>query len=649
MTSRPPGWLAPGRAALAWGEGGPRASGFDDVYFSAADGLAEARLVFLEGCGLPQAWAGRERFVVGELGFGTGLNVLALWELWRRARSGAGWLHVVSVEGYPLTAQEAARAHAPWPELAALAGKLRARWPPAIKGVHRRRFEEDRLALTLACLSVGEALEALEFEADAWFLDGFAPARNPEMWAPDVLAQVARRSARGARLATFSVAGAVRRGLEAAGFAVARRPGFGAKRERLEAVYHGEAGGSARPAWLPRAAPAARGPALVIGAGLAGAAVAHAFAARGVEVTVLEAGSSPAQGASGNPYGLLMPRLDLDDRPPARLHRAAYGHAIDVLGEEAGFAPIGALALARDAEDGDRLTALAEARALPAEMAERLDAAKADMAAGVGLGRGGLWLAQAGLAAPAALVARWLSRARLVTGAEAASLAAEDGCWTARDADGSVLGQGALCIVCSGGSLARLAQTAWLPIRPSRGQITRAALTGPAPRTALAAGPYAAPTPDGGLVFGATYAPWTGAGWPLADAASDRSNLDALGGLAPALAARVDTGSLVGRAALRATTPDRLPFAGPVADAAAYRARFAGLAQGRRGDDAGGNVLLGGLFVLGGLGSRGLALAPLLAEHVSSEALGEPGALERGGAEAVHPARALWTSLKRGG
>jgi len=282
---------------LIWTEdGSPRSGRFGDVYFSQQDGLAEARAVFLAGCGLPTAWAGHRRFCVAELGFGTGLNIAALLDLWRREGPAEGHLSVFSVEGFPLGREEARRALEAWPELAGVTQALLDVWPKATPGFHR--------------------LDLPDFKrADAWFLDGFAPSTNPEMWSDAVLDGIAARSAPGARAATFTVAGAVRRGLSGRGFSVDKRPGHGRKRERLEARLPGPAADSPRP---PSVA--------VIGAGIAGAALVRAFAALGLRVTVIEAEGSgcrdrrapcPGADAGGGPVRSPARCCGRDRRSPA--------------------------------------------------------------------------------------------------------------------------------------------------------------------------------------------------------------------------------------------------------------------------------------------------------------------------------------------
>ena len=300
---------------LDWSDpGAPRSTLYGDVYFSLDDGLAETRAVFLQGCGLPEAWEGRERFTAAELGFGTGLNIVALIDLWRRHRPPGGQLNIISIEAHPLAREDAARAVSAWPEVVEATALLIERWPRAAAGFHRVDLP-DGVTLDLAVGDATWALSEWGGRADAWFLDGFSPALNPAMWSDAVLDGIAARSAPGARLATFTVAGAVRRGLADRGFTVEKRPGHGRKRERLEARMDGEAA----PFITPRVA--------IVGAGVAGAACARALVAQGLSPVVIEA-REPGAEASGFASALVSPRLDAGDETIAALgaqmlHRAA--------------------------------------------------------------------------------------------------------------------------------------------------------------------------------------------------------------------------------------------------------------------------------------------------------------------------------------
>jgi len=583
-------------AGLDWSDAGLRSRRFDDVYFSAVDGLAESRAVFLRGCGLPERWAGRGRFVVGELGFGTGLNVLALLDLWRNTRPPDARLHIFSVEAFPLAQDEARRALAAWPDIGDLAEALTRDWPAGRPGFHRLDFPALGATLDLAVAEAAEALQAWDGRADAWFLDGFAPARNPQMWRQPLLDLVAARSAPSARLATFTVAGSVRRGLAQAGFEVAKRPGFGRKRERLEAVV---------PETPPAAAVAHAPRTVIIGAGVAGAALARAFRALGLEPVVLEA-DRPGAGASGNAAALVAPRLDAGGGGIARLHVQAHDRAVRIYRAETPEAVLaqGAWRLEAGPRDAGRFDRLAVWPGFARGALQRRTPDQTALAFGEPVGAGGLEMADALTLTPAVLLKSWLGR---VVRAEAAGLVRDEGVWRILGPLGEVLAQAEIVCLAAGPHAARLAAVG--PLRAVRGQVNLAdsALDGPA----AAWGGYAIPAP-GGLLFGATH---DRDDWDVTVREADTArNLALLAGARPRLAAKLAGATLGGRASLRAATPDHLPLAGAVPGMA-------------------------GLFVLAGLGGRGFTLAPLLAEEVAATALGAPRPLPRDLAALVDPAR----------
>lgn len=584
---------------LDWTEAGPRSRAFGDVYFSAEDGLAESRLVFLQGCGLPDAWRGRRRFVVGELGFGTGLNIAALLDLWRQTRPADAHLTIFTVEANPLTADDAARALARWPELSQITQQLIATWPGRAQGFHRADFLEFAATLDLAIGDVSAMLSQWTGRADAWFLDGFSPSVNPQMWTPEVLAGVAAHSAPGTRAATFTVAGDVRRGLAAAGFQVEKRPGYGRKRERLEARLPGVY------------AEGAMGRVAIIGAGIAGASAARAVRALGGEAVVFEAERAGA-GASGNPAALVTPRLDAGLGPPARLFARAFDRAVKLYAEtpEAVLAR-GVLQIPASPRDQDRFEAiLASDLFEPGDLVWRAAAANSAML-GEPVG--------AGLEQPTALnidpqpiLTAWLGDIR---NSMVASLEPHNGGWRLLDGQGGEILQVDAVILAAG--LATTSFAADVPLQPVRGQ---ASWTDgrPGPVPAAVWGGYVLPTREG-LLFGSTHdRDDTGLDVREADHARNRA---ALAGGLPQLAEALAQAPLKGRASIRAVTPDGLPLAGETERT--------------------------GVFVLGGLGSRGFSLAPLLAEHVAALALGAPSPIGRDEAAVVDPARFARRAARR--
>ena len=346
----------------------PLSSEFDDVYFSKTDGLAESRHVFIDGNDLATRLANLrnfERFVIGEIGFGTGLNILAIWQLWQQIRpDNHSHLHIITTEKFPLRKTDLAQALGVWTELAGLSQQLIANYPPPLAGCHRLNWFDERLTIDLW---LGDATSSLsqvtgQGKVDAWLLDGFAPSCNQELWSAALLAQIARLSKTHTTLATFSVASAVKQGLKHQGFTLAKRKGFGKKREMLTASFQPKLTSAnfceiyfrynkkIKPFFvtLPftdtfesrrrqrRKANNVKGFELpnfsaitkplsvaVIGAGVAGLSSAYALAARGHKVTIFDK-AKPLAGASGNIRGFLAPKLTSLKRLETNLHAIGY-------------------------------------------------------------------------------------------------------------------------------------------------------------------------------------------------------------------------------------------------------------------------------------------------------------------------------------
>ena len=580
---------------LLWAEdGSPRSGRFGDVYFSKDDGLAETRAVFLEGCRLPHAWAHRAGFTVAELGFGTGLNIVALLDLWRRARPENGRLHVFSIEGFPLTRDEAARALSAWPELAETANAVLSVWPEGAPGFHRLDLPQWNATIDLAVGDARWALEEWSGPADAWFLDGFSPALNPGMWSPEIMALIAARSAPGARVATFTVAGAVRRGLAEHGFVIEKKPGHGRKRERLEAHLP-----SSRPATPPQRHVA------VVGAGIAGASVARALIAGGARVTVIEA-ERPGAGGSGFPAALVTPRLDAGDALIAGFHTQALERAGSL------YRPLpdaviaeGVLQLEQAPRDAVRFDKIAAQDLWPAGAMTRLDVAASTEHLGHPVRSGGLLMQGALALRPSAVLEPWLAGAKRLS-ARVESLRRDGEGWALLDADGAVLIDADAVVLTAGWGSAALASD--LPLTPVAGQAQW--VEGPT-TPPVAWGGYAAPTGTG-LLFGATHDRGQTDLTPTAEASS--RNLTALAAALPELAARAEAaGALQTRKAVRATTPDRLPVVGALPQP--------------------------GLYALTGFGSRGFCVGPLLGEHLAARILDLPSPLPLSAERRLSPQR----------
>jgi tRNA 5-methylaminomethyl-2-thiouridine biosynthesis bifunctional protein len=598
---------------VAWDDDGtPRSPRFGDVYRPAHGGLAQARRIFLEGCGLPAAWRGQPHWRVLETGFGLGLNFLATWRAWQDDPARPRMLHYASVEAWPVAAADVLRGAAAHPELEPLAQALAAQWRGLTPGFHRIAFDDGRVLLTVCIGPVEAMLREHAFRADTVFLDGFDPARNPDMWALGTLKAVTRLCRRGTALASWTAAGHVRRDLQSCGFAVEKVEGLPPKRESLRASY--------APGWEVKNLPATAHPgpaasALVVGAGLAGGAIAASLARRGWTVDVVDAAPSPATGASALPAGLLAPHQSPDDNLLSRLSRSGVRITLQEAARRlapADWAPTGVLE--HRGSDARPLPPLGDA--LDPWSREASDEQRV-----LGQQAGAAWWHEwAGWIRPAALVERWLAEpgVRFRGGRAVAALTRSGGDWVACDAHGGELARAPVVVLAAALGTAALARGR-IRTHPVRGQVAWGLGTVPVPRFPLNGNGHfipGVPTPEGPAWF-------SGSSYGRGDAATDvrdqdhAANLARLQDLLPATAAALApafaAGTIRAWTGVRCASPDRRPLVGELEP---------------------------GLWVCTALGSRGLTFAPLCAELLAARLNGEPWPLARRLAETLDAARA---------
>jgi len=614
-------------------DGAPYSPRFGDRYHSSANhGVDQARDAFLGGCGLPAAWAGQAQWRILETGFGLGLNFLVTWAAWRADPARPRVLHFISCEAWPVAAADLLRAAPQAPELQPLAQQLAAQFWGLLPGVHRLSFEGGQVLLTLYIGDAQAMLRQQQPVADAVYLDGFSPQCNPDMWGEGLLKAVARCCRRGTRLATWSVASAVRAGLAQCGFEVRKVPGVHPKRDNLQATFD--------PPWQPRGAADTPAPlfsapsrCVVIGAGLAGAGAAASLARRGWQVEVLDQGAAPAAGASGLPAGVFGLHVSPDDAPQSRLSRAGLRltrqTAQDLLAEGVDWAPSGVLEHCVDGKRG-LPAAWSEDAAHPGSDWSRYADAAQLAAAGLPAAAVGHWHARGGWIRPARLIAALLARPGITWrgGAAVARIArADDGAWRLFDAQGALLAEAPLVVIATGAGSIGLCAGYWpaASLRPLRGQVSwgrcaDAPALPPFPVNGHGNLVPCAPDADGPIwVLGSTFERGQTALPKTADelAAGRAYNLERLRGLLPGLRApmaqRFQTpGAVHDWSAVRCAAPDRRPVVGPIDPQA-----------------------LPGLCISTALGARGLTNALLCGELLAAQVHGEPLPLEAKVAQAL--------------
>jgi tRNA 5-methylaminomethyl-2-thiouridine biosynthesis bifunctional protein len=645
-------------ASLDWDEQGqPLSSQFADVYFSNENGLAETRYVFLANNQLPERFAAltaNQQLVIGETGFGTGLNFLCAWQLFDQHATATARLHFVSVEKYPLNKADLQRALALWPELAPYAEQLLAQYVALHTGFQRLVLAGGRVVLTLL---IGDALELfgqLDAQIDAWFLDGFAPAKNPDMWTPELFAELARLSHAGTTMGTFTSTGYVRRRLNDAGFKMKRVPGLGKKWEVLKGSFIGEPTAAEKPWFARPPQPTAARSALVIGAGLAGCATAASLAQRGWQVTLLERHAAIAQEASGNPQGVLYLKLSAHGTTLSRLIVSGFGHTrrlLEQLHRGTDWDNCGVLQLAFDAKEAQRQGQLAGA--FPSDLLCALDKSAAEDKAGISLPAGGLFYPEAGWVHPPALCALLSQQPniQLQLHQEALQLRRDGDSWQAWNGE-QLLASASVVVLASAAEIKGFSQSADLPLKRIRGQISRLPATqaSRALSTVVCAEGYVAPPRQDEHTLGASF-DFNSDNLTL-NSADHASNLQLLEEISPELAgalnaATLDPEQLQGRAAFRCTSPDYLPIVGPLADAAAFAEAYAVLGKDARQVPDTPCPWLDGLYINSGHGSRGLITAPLSGELIAAWLNDEPLPVPADVAQACHPNRFALRALIR--
>lgn len=664
---------------LKWLDGDlPASAEFEDPYFSLKSGLDESRYVFLQHNDLPQRWhhfnwQQQPTFCITETGFGTGLNFLVTWQAWREFKTTQpnaenAWLHFSSIEKLPLSHPQLKRALDLWPELSELTEKLLAHYPEGIRGEHHFSWPEERISLTLWFDDVHAALPLMSGPVHAWYLDGFSPAKNPQMWTPELFEQVRRISQLHpsqyngdfpASVATFTAASAIRRGLIGAGFAVQRSHGFGEKREMLSGLFM-RTMGPERPAhywqrpWTVREQQN-QGQCIVIGAGLAGTTTARALAERGYSVLVIDK-SGIAQHASGNPQGGLYIKVAAsDDAMHTDFYVSAYQYALTFMQRYLGvgdssnkrWQQCGVLQLAYDEKEQARQQKFIEHYPLPHSFIHSVDIEQASAIAGIEQRFGGLYFPKAGWVSPADLCRALLDHPNIQFQQDSIhAFSPHEQGWLLQGSQSYA----AQHVIIATAFEAKTLVDAYLPIKNIRGQLSilNAAKTPPL-KTVLCGQSYMAPANNGTMCLGATYnLRDIDTNVRAEDHQINLNNLVDFGTPWQHAREQLDTDLIAaGRVGFRCTTPDYLPMAGAIPYTETFAKTYAQLAKNSNQIPPIKTQQYPGLWLNIGHGSRGLVSAPLCAEIIAAQIANDALPINKKMAEALWPGRFLLRDVIR--
>lgn len=576
--------------------GSPRSEHFDDIYFAVENGLEETKHVFLAGNGLPERWSGRSRFTIAETGFGTGLNFIAAWQAFEQTSSPQQMLQYVSVEKYPLSRQQIQEYLSVWnAEIGEYLNRLVELYPLRVTGWHSIQVS-SKVSLLLIFDDANRALPEITGAVDAWFLDGHAPAKNPDMWSDIVFSEIGRLSSPGATCATFTAAGIVKRGLASAGFKVDKARGYGRKRDMIIAHRVDTAIDT----------PIVKKSYAVVGGGLAGTAVAYSLQKRGRSVSLYEQ-NKIASGASGNPVGLFNPRFTAQKSADSDFYGSAYALAVRTFQEiqkstDIDYRTCGSLHLMTDADKEKRFNAVSQNWGWHTEHLEIYSAAEASEASGIDVPYPCLYLPDSGTVSPEKLCQAYSSSVNIIyEGVD--KIERQGDVWIVNGIpyDVVVLANGIECLAYE--------QTADLPLHTVRGQLTFAA-SEVQTKANLCYGGYCSVAQNGLTVIGSTFQPWLTT-TEVRDEDHQRI-LDNLFAAVPQFAGKFTiTG---GRASLRTAAKDRTPIGGKVP-----------------GHDD--------LYISTAHGSHGLLSALMIGEYIASESAGEISILPKSVSEKISPTR----------
>lgn len=638
----------------------PLSNEFDDLYYSDNDGQAESIFVFLDGAKVMERAAKKPNFVIGETGFGTGLNFLTTWQAWQKERPGSR-LTFISAEAFPLNTSDLEKAHKAFPALRPLSKQLLSVWPPASAGTHMRRFGNGSVSLMLMFGDACEAFQNLRAKIDAWYLDGFAPAKNPAMWTDTLFKRVASLSNDGATLATFTAAGFVRRGLKAHGFEIEKHPGFGLKRERMVGIYKSEAaskpqGKSTLHSLNEKSIEWAATPKsntdkiAIIGNGIAGASVAYSLAQRGLSPVLISPAIDKLK-ASSLPAAILAPQLMLEDTIEKSFFYAAFSYAVSHPAYQNAFGcERGTKYIPTSPEDIKKYKDILKTYMWSADWLASCD--------------DGIILPQGGTVVPNKILEKLTQNIKRIYGAVSALERHPEG-WRLKGDNGNTLLEASTVVLATGAktsnflaisSLASGSGTRFHPtIRLRIGQLEhlKASDVSKIDDYTNTYGGYISSSISSGngekmRTIGSTFEKTSSL--PLSNITPSelarQTNLEQCETHTTAnIAATANITSWTG---IRATTPDHMPYAGPIPDWNDVRKACSSMAIDRKLPLARAPNMEAGLYCLNGLGAKGFQYGPLLGEYIAAMICNDPSPLPAGLHAKLHPARGLIKDIIRG-
>ncbi|WP_415886954.1 bifunctional tRNA (5-methylaminomethyl-2-thiouridine)(34)-methyltransferase MnmD/FAD-dependent 5-carboxymethylaminomethyl-2-thiouridine(34) oxidoreductase MnmC [Neptuniibacter sp. QD37_6] len=642
-------------ASLDWKSESPHSNQYEDIYFNPEDGISESFYVFLEANKSPQLFKESHDacITIAETGFGTGLNFILTASEWLKHSPKQSKLKYISVEKFPLSRSDLQKALKQWPQFQEISIAILEQYPCPQAGYHTITINHSHIELLLMFGDAAESYSRLNAKVDAWYLDGFAPSKNPDMWSPELFREIARLSKPGTTFSTFTAAGIVKRGLRDVGFDVRKQKGFGRKREMLVGTFvENQAPKTIDKPWFELPASAKPKGVTIIGGGLSGCLTAQALAERGVKVTLLEQENQLATGGSGNPQGALYAKLPVKQTTQGELHLSGFLYSVNMLKrldpEESFWSQCGVMQLATSDKELARQNNLIEQETYPQELVSLKGAEELSEIANTSVNFDGLFFPSAGWVSPRALCEHFVDHPNIsVVQQQVNDLSFAEGHWQLATKSGEFLSASHV-VICNAEMANQFNQTDHLPLKTIRGQvsITQAKATNNQLNSVVCGDGYISPAHNQQYCFGATYDLQGKERNVTQD--DHESNLEKLSKVLPDIHADLaaESNDLQGRTAFRCSTPDYMPIVGPAPVQDQFIETFAQLRKDRKWHFENAKAEHHpNLYVNTGHGSKGLITCPISAELLASMICDEPLPLPKDVIDAINPARFIIKKL----
>lgn len=624
----------------------PHSDQFNDIYFNTEDGLAESNYVFIQGNDLLQRWhseTNKTNFVIAETGFGTGLNFLATLHAWHNTKEKPQHLHFISFEKYPLTTNDLITAHQAFPDLAQHSELLINHWQRFSDqfrhGYHHLKISNN-VTLVLGFGDAAQLLTQLNAQVEAWYLDGFAPKKNPEMWQESLFNEINRLSHQTTTVATFTAASQIKKHLLNNGFVVNKLPGFGRKREMISAVFkESKTKNTTEKPWCPTPAKTNKNKKItILGAGIAGLTVAKRFKDMGYYTTIIEKNILPMKEASGNALAMVMPMLTAENSPEMQFYIRAFEAAKDFYTSDE-FKTIGVnqhLTNSKQQQWGRAISALD----IPDYLVNPYDSKNQSVL-----------YPKSGYVDTQKVADRLSSSVDQWHQTEITSIAqADNGCWILKQHDSENLIEAETLVITNGIQAQSLFPNSDLSITARHGMTTTIQISDGGFNCIELSDGYIIPdNRNNRYICGATFDHLPRSKWyQPAELHDDHWHRNSQLWLNHGFYEHLESAKVIAaHAAIRATTPDHLPICGPMIDQNQFKIDYQDLHHGRHWQQYPTAATYDNLYILNGLGSRGFTSAPLLALYLCAMINGEPLPLENDLCKIIHPNRFLYRSCKK--